>query len=158
MSECQSGVHATGCGATGWRHSRLRTWCRCSYSVGCNCGSDLIPGPGTPHALGAGKKEKGKKKDCSIKHFSKSRQVGSLSVQPPDNHEVSHGGLGAGGRGRLVLVWAPRSWPFPTKQADGPGTRTLFERVTPVWGDNYDVVLSRMKQAAENVCSVISFL
>ena len=34
------------------RHSGLRIRCRCSYSIGHNCGSDLIPGPGTPYALG----------------------------------------------------------------------------------------------------------
>ena len=32
--------------------SGLKTWHCHSCSVGCNCGLDLIPGPGTPYASG----------------------------------------------------------------------------------------------------------
>ena len=34
-------------------------WVRCchSFGLGLNCSSDLIPGPGTPYATGAAKKE-----------------------------------------------------------------------------------------------------
>ena len=29
-----------------------RIWCCCSCSIGHNCSLDLIPGPGTPYAIG----------------------------------------------------------------------------------------------------------
>ena len=40
-----------GCRLEPW-HSGLRIWQCCNCGVGCNCGSDLIPGPGTPYAAG----------------------------------------------------------------------------------------------------------
>ena len=40
----------------------LRIWHCPSFSLGCNGGSDLIPGPGTPYAEGQPKKKKRKKK------------------------------------------------------------------------------------------------
>ena len=42
---------ALGAGLTQW-HSELRIWCCHSCSIGRNCGSGLIPGPGTPYAVG----------------------------------------------------------------------------------------------------------
>ena len=44
-----------------FQHSELRPFPSCG--VDHNCGLDLIPGPGTPYASGAAKKE-GKKKEC----------------------------------------------------------------------------------------------
>ena len=49
----------------------------CSCGVGHNCGSDLIPGPGTPYAMEKEKKKeeekkmarKGKKKDKELNIF-----------------------------------------------------------------------------------------
>ena len=55
-------------GARRWRfdfpaqHCGLRRWHCCSCGLGCSCGSDLIPGLGTPCATGWPKKEKKKKK------------------------------------------------------------------------------------------------
>ena len=43
-------------------HSELRIWHCCSCSISHNCGSDLIPGPGTSYAVGGQIKEKKKKK------------------------------------------------------------------------------------------------
>ena len=43
-------------------HSCLRICCCCSFSLGGKCGSDLIPGPGTPYATGQPKKKAKKKK------------------------------------------------------------------------------------------------
>ena len=37
-----------------------------SYGIGCNCGSDLIPAPGTPYVAGRPKKEKEKKKKREV--------------------------------------------------------------------------------------------
>ena len=37
-------------------------WVQCSCGIGPNCGSDLIPGPGTPYVVGGKKKKKKKKK------------------------------------------------------------------------------------------------
>ena len=34
------------------RHSGLRIWGCCSRGLGCSCGSDLIPGLGTPYTAG----------------------------------------------------------------------------------------------------------
>ena len=44
------------------QHSGLRIWHCCSCSLGCSCGSDLIPGLGIPYAVWQPKKKKGKKK------------------------------------------------------------------------------------------------
>ena len=43
------------------RHTGLRIWHCHSCSIGCNCGS-VIPGLGTPYAMGEPKKKKKKKK------------------------------------------------------------------------------------------------
>ena len=62
----------TGCIPGG--HSRLRIRCCHSCSVGCNCSLDLIPGLGTPYAMGSQKKKKKKNRfrDFSINaHFYK---------------------------------------------------------------------------------------
>ena len=48
------------------RHSGLRIQHCHSCSLGCNCSSDLIPCPGTPHASGQPKKKKEKKKPQSF--------------------------------------------------------------------------------------------
>ena len=40
------------------QHSGLRIWCCHSCSLGHSCGSNLIPGLGTPYALGGGQKRK----------------------------------------------------------------------------------------------------
>ena len=34
------------------QHSGLGIWCCRSYGLGLDCGSDLIPGPGTPYISG----------------------------------------------------------------------------------------------------------
>ena len=44
------------------QHSGLGIWGCCSCGLGCNCGSDLIPGPEAPHATGKPKMKKKKKK------------------------------------------------------------------------------------------------
>lgn len=43
------------------RHSGLRIWHCHTCGFGHNCGSDLIPGPGTPYTMGWPKKKKKKK-------------------------------------------------------------------------------------------------
>ena len=43
------------------QHSGLRIWHCHSCSLGHNCGSDLIPGQGIPHATGQSKKKKKRK-------------------------------------------------------------------------------------------------
>ena len=48
-------------GSTPSMPSGLRIRCCHSCSLGCNCGSDLIPGLGTPYAKGQPKKRKRKK-------------------------------------------------------------------------------------------------
>ena len=40
------------------QYSGLRIWCCCSFGLGCDCGLDLIPGPGVPYAVGQPKKKK----------------------------------------------------------------------------------------------------
>ena len=40
------------------QHSGLRSLHCCSYSLGCDCSSDLIPGPEAPYATGWLKMEK----------------------------------------------------------------------------------------------------
>jgi len=39
-------------------HSRLGIWWCCSYGLVLGCGSDLIPSPGAPYAMGWPKKQK----------------------------------------------------------------------------------------------------
>ena len=39
-------------------HSGLRIQCGCNIGSGRDCGSDLIPGPGTPYAAGQPKTKK----------------------------------------------------------------------------------------------------
>ena len=43
------------------QHSGLRIWRCCTCSVGCNCGSHLIPDPGTLYASGDPRKKKKEK-------------------------------------------------------------------------------------------------
>ena len=51
--------------APAW-HSGLRIWHWCtSCSLGSNCGSDLIPGLGTPYSMGQPKKNKREEKEDS---------------------------------------------------------------------------------------------
>ena len=45
------------------QHSGLRIWHCCSCSVGHSCSSDLIPGLGTPCAMGWPKKKEKKKRE-----------------------------------------------------------------------------------------------
>ena len=47
-------------------HSGLRIWHCCSCSVDPHCSLDLIPGPGTPYALGQPKKEEEEKKKTQV--------------------------------------------------------------------------------------------
>ena len=62
------------------QHSGLRIW-RCgSCSLGCNDGSDLIPGPGTPYAVGQPKK--GEKKKSSFLNVTETLQYVSVSLPP----------------------------------------------------------------------------
>ena len=50
------------------QHSRLRIQCCHSCCIDQNCGSALIPGPGTPYAAGQPKrKKKGKKKEGRVR-------------------------------------------------------------------------------------------
>ena len=53
------------------QHSGLRIRCGHNFGLGHNCGSDLLPGPGTPYASGQPKfkKKKGKESD-SLKNHS----------------------------------------------------------------------------------------
>ena len=51
------------------RHDGLRIWHCHSYSLGRNCGLDLIPGQGTPEAMGRPKKEKKKKIHRTVLNF-----------------------------------------------------------------------------------------
>ena len=54
-------------------HSGLRIWCWCSY------GSDLIPGPGTPHATGWPKrnKQKGSRLIYLSRRFEECGRIGN---------------------------------------------------------------------------------
>lgn len=54
--------------ALGHRHSGLGIPCWGSWSLGCNCSSDLIPGMGTSYAPG-GQKRKGKNKKRILRFF-----------------------------------------------------------------------------------------
>ena len=58
-----SHVESTGTqvGSLAW-HNELRIWPCHSCGLGCSCASDLIPGLGTPYAMGQPKMKKKKKK------------------------------------------------------------------------------------------------
>lgn len=66
-----SGLRRTGCVYMGAWEGRsascgtlgLRTWCCCSYGVGCSCGSDSVPGSRTSIGHKCSQKEKKKKEE-----------------------------------------------------------------------------------------------
>ena len=62
------------------QHSGLGIWGCCSCGLGCNCGSDLIPGPEAPHATGKPKKKKKKKRKKEKKR--KEKRKGSILPKP----------------------------------------------------------------------------
>ena len=53
------------------QHSGFRIWCCRSCGLGCNCGSDLVPGLGTPYSVGQPKKKKKKKKEFIVAQWVK---------------------------------------------------------------------------------------
>ena len=84
-------------------HNELRIQCCHSCGIGCNYGSDLIPGPGTPYATGCPKRKRKKDslsdiqiyldsyilsdistdvkpKYCSLKKTSKQNKTKKLSI------------------------------------------------------------------------------
>ena len=52
-------------------HSGLRIQCCQSCGLGCNCGLDLIPGQGTPHATGQPKRKRKRKKKKKKQGYAK---------------------------------------------------------------------------------------
>ena len=52
------------------------------YGIDCNCSSDLIPGPGTPHATGWSKKNTKRKTSDFTEMYKGKQKLITLTLSP----------------------------------------------------------------------------